>query len=61
MKLADILRTGACADVLSSASLPVIEPLKIYKDHNHLKNFVLAFPPSSQPPLKRPVSAVSKE
>jgi len=61
MKLADVLRAGAPADALSSASLPVIESSKTYKDYNHLKNFVLAFPPSSQPSLKRPVSSVSSE
>ena len=59
MELADVLRAGAPADALSSTSLPVIESSKTYKDYNHLKNFVLTFPPSSQPSLKRPVSSVS--
>ena len=61
MKLADVLRAGAPADALSSTSLPVTESSKTYKDYNQLKNFVLAFPPSSQPSLKRPVSSVSSE
>ena len=59
MKLADVLRAGAPADTLSSVSLPGVESSKIYKDYNHLKNFVLAFPPRNQPLLKRPVSSIS--
>ena len=61
MKLTDVRRAGAPADALSSTSLPVIESSKTYKGYNHLKNFVLAFPPSGQLSLKRPVSSVSSE
>ena len=53
MKLADVLRAGAPADALASMPLPAVESSKVYSDFDHLRDFALAFPPSSRHPPKR--------
>lgn len=57
MKLSDILRAGAPADLLASKPSGVEEASQVYKDYNHLKNFVLAFPPPEKNARKRPASS----
>ena len=44
LKLADVIRAGAPADLLTSAPLQSQEAFRIYEDHNGLKDFVSAFP-----------------
>jgi len=56
MKLADVLRAGAPADLLASAPPGTSVATHLYSEYNHLKNFVLAFPPPSHSQRKRPLS-----
>lgn len=59
MKLADVLRAGAPADLLASDPINTKEAAQVYKDYNHLKDFVLAFPPLGPNPRKRPAASSS--
>ena len=52
LQLSNILKAGAPADLLSQPLPSVGQAVDTYEDFNHLKNFILAFPSSSQP-LKR--------
>lgn len=59
MKLADILRAGAPADLLSATTSASIEASNIYMDYNHLRNFILAsFLSQSRSQQKCPVSSI---
>ena len=46
LKLADIIKAGAPADLLTSAPSQSQEASRIYEDYNALKDFVSAFPVS---------------
>ena len=52
LKLADVIRAGAPADLLTSAPSQSQEAFRIYEDHNGLKDFVSAFPLSYSSSLK---------
>ena len=53
LKLADVIRAGAPADLLTSAPSQSQEAFRIYEDQNGLKDFVPAFPLSYSSSLKR--------
>ena len=53
LKLADVIRDGAPADLLSSAPSQSQEASRIYEDYNALKDFVSAFPVSYSSSFKR--------
>ena len=53
LKLADVFRAGAPADLLASAPSQSQEASRIYDDCNSLKDFVSAFPVSSSSSFKR--------
>ena len=53
LKLADVIRAGALADVLTSAPSQSQEASRIYEDYNALKDFVSAFPVSYSSFFKR--------
>lgn len=57
MKLVDVLRAGAPADMLAATSLETSTRSKCYSDYNHLKNFVQAFPRHASASLKRTLSS----
>ena len=44
LKLADVARVGAPADLLASALSQCQEALRVYEDYNALKDFLSAFP-----------------
>ena len=44
LKLADVIRAGAPADLLASALPQCQEASRVYEDYNALKDFVSAFP-----------------
>ena len=52
-KLADVIRAGAPADLLTSAPSQSQEVSRIYEDYDALKDFVSAFPVSYSPSFKR--------
>ena len=53
LKLADVFRAGAPADLLASAPSQSQEASRIYDDYNSLKDFVSAFPVSNSSSFKR--------
>ena len=53
LRLADVFRAGAQADLLASAPSQSQEASRIYEDYNSLKDFVSAFPVSNSPSSKR--------
>ena len=53
LKLADVFRVGAPADLLASAPAQSQEDSRIYDDYNSLKDFVSAFPVSNSSSFKR--------
>ena len=53
LKLADVFRAGAPADLLASAPSQSQEDSRIYDDYNSLKDFVSAFPVSNSSSFKR--------
>ena len=53
LKLADVIRAGAPADLLTSAPSQSQEVSRIYEDYDALKDFVSAFPVSYSPSFKR--------
>ena len=53
LKLADVIRAGAPADLLASAPSQSQEASRIYEDYNALKDFVSAFPVSYSSSFKR--------
>ena len=53
LKLADVFRAGAPADLLASAPSQSQEASRIYDDYNSLKDFVSAFPASNSSSFKR--------
>ena len=53
LKLADVFRAGAPADLLASAPSQSQEASRIYDDYNPLKDFVSAFPLSNSSSFKR--------
>jgi hypothetical protein len=56
LQLANILKAGAPADLLSQNVSPDNPAADIYKDFNHLKNFILAFPSTELLKRKAPDS-----
>ena len=53
LKLADVFRAGAPADLLASAPSQSQEASRIYDDYNSLNDFVSAFPVSNSSSFKR--------
>jgi hypothetical protein len=56
LQLANILKAGAPADLLSQNVSPDNPAADIYRDFNHLKNFILAFPSTELLQRKAPDS-----
>lgn len=56
LQLANILKAGAPADLLSQNVSPDNPAADIYRDFNHLKNFILAFPSTELLKRKAPDS-----
>ena len=52
LKLADVIRAGAPADLLASALPQCQEASRVYEDYNALKDFVSAFPTLTLSPSK---------
>ena len=53
LRLADVFRAGAQADLLASAPSQSQEASRIYEDYNSLNDFVSTFPVSNSPSFKR--------
>ena len=53
MKLADVIRAGAPADLLASAPSQSQEASRLSKDYNALKDFGSAFPVSNSSIFER--------
>ena len=53
LRLADVFRAGAQADLLASAPSQSQEASRIYEDYNSLKDFVSAFPVSNSSSFKQ--------
>jgi len=55
LKLDDVIRAGAPADLLTSALPQCQEASRVYEDYNALKDFVSAFPAPTLSSSKRSI------
>ena len=55
LKLANVIKTGAPADIPAHDSTAVTEAADLYSIYNSLKGFITAFPSLAPSPQKRPL------
>ena len=53
LKLADIIKAGAPADLLTASFSSHLEASRVYSEYNALQDFISAFPVSTASSLKR--------
>ena len=56
LKLANVIKAGAPADILAQDSTAVTKAADLYSRHNSLKEFTIDFPSLAPSPQKRPLS-----
>lgn len=56
LKLANVIKAGAPADLLAQDSTAVTEAADLYCTYDSLKEFFIAFPSFAPSPQKHPVS-----
>ena len=56
LKLANVIKTGAPADLLAQDSIAVTEAADLYCTHDSRKEFIIAFPSLVPSPQKHPLS-----